>query len=338
MMYQLHHNHSLKGKNTFGVDVSADLFATAGNIDDLAALLEDHARHLEHLLVIGEGSNILFKDDFQGLLLRPLMMGTELAGDDGNEVLVRVGAGENWDSWVSHATEQGWYGLENLSLIPGSVGSAPLQNIGAYGAELKDHMAWLEAWDLHLGKMVKLNRDDCRFGYRTSIFKTSARGRFIITHVAFQLSRNREVNLGYGNLQEAFTEAGGSTPADLRKVVIDIRNRKLPDPEKTGNAGSFFKNPQVDQTIFKCIRAEHPDVPNYPGRDNCVKVPAAWLIEKAGWKGKRSGNTGTWPTQPLVIVNYGGATGREILEFSEQIREDVDRKFGVTMEREVNVV
>jgi UDP-N-acetylmuramate dehydrogenase len=302
-------------------------------------VLLDRYNHRESpFLVIGEGSNLLFTEDFQGLVLNPCMTGVELLEDDGSRLVVKVGAAENWDSWVQHATEKGWYGLENLSLIPGSVGSAPVQNIGAYGTELKDHFAWLDAWDLEQKKLVRMNGKDCRFGYRDSIFKSGQKGRYIITHVAFSLSRTPHLNLGYGNLETAFARAGGSTPLDLRNVVIKVRNQKLPDPSKTGNAGSFFKNPLVDRTIFKCIRVEHQDVPHYPDTDNQVKIPAAWLIEKSGWKGKRTGNVGTWPTQPLVIVNYGGATGSEILEFSEQIREDVDRKFGVYLEREVNVV
>jgi UDP-N-acetylmuramate dehydrogenase len=289
-------------------------------------------------MVIGEGSNILFREDFQGLLLKPSMKGIELIEEANTQVLVKVGAAENWDNWVEYATEKGWYGLENLSLIPGSVGSAPVQNIGAYGSELKDHMAWLEAWDLEKNQPVRLEREACRFSYRNSIFKSEAQGRYIITHVAFILNKIPEFKLDYGNIETAFREAGGSTPLDLRNLIISIRKRKLPDPEQFGNAGSFFKNPLVDRSIFKCIRVDYQDVPNYPEAGNCVKIPAAWLIEKAGWKNKRIGNVGTWPNQPLVIVNYGGATGQEILDFSEKIREDVDRKFGIYLDREVNVV
>jgi UDP-N-acetylmuramate dehydrogenase len=185
---------------------------------------------------------------------------------------------------------------------------------------------------------VQLHPEDCRFGYRNSVFKDVARGRYIITHVTFRLNRIPDLKINYGNVKTVFFDSGGSKPMDLRNVIISIRNKKLPDPAEYGNAGSFFKNPLVDRTIFKCIRADYRDVPNYPGTENQVKIPAAWLIEKAGWKGKRMGNVGTWPSQPLVIVNYGSATGQEILEFSEQIREDVDRKFGIFLEHEVNVV
>jgi UDP-N-acetylmuramate dehydrogenase len=334
----LDHNHSLSGHNTFGVDARAAIFATPESIEEISFLLEKYNPHQQPFLVLGEGSNVLFKNDFPGLLMKPGLKGIKLVEEDGSRVVIRVGAGENWDSWVQYATEQGWYGLENLSLIPGSVGSAPVQNIGAYGSELKDRMAWLDAWDLQKNQMVRLQREECGFGYRNSIFKSEAAGRYIITHVAFLLSRIPELNLSYGNLQSAFKEAGGVSPMDLRHVVISIRKLKLPDPAEIGNAGSFFKNPVVDRTIFKCIRVEHQDVPSYPEPGNHVKIPAAWLIEKAGWKGKRKGNVGTWPGQPLVIVNFGGATGSEILDFSEQIRDDIDRKFGVYLDREVIVV
>ena len=334
----LHHNHSLSGHNTFGVDVRAAIFATPESIEEISSLLESCNPHQQPCLVLGEGSNVLFKNDFPGLIIKPRLKGIHLVEEDGSRVVVRVGAGENWDSWVQYATEKGWYGLENLSLIPGSVGSAPVQNIGAYGSELKDRMAWLEAWDLEKNQVVRLQREECGFGYRNSIFKSQDPGRYIITHVAFQLSRIPELNLSYGNLQSVFSEARGAGPMDLRNVIISIRRLKLPDPAEIGNAGSFFKNPVVDRTIFKCIRMEYPEVPSYPEAGSNVKVPAAWLIEKAGWKGKRKGNVGTWPGQPLVIVNYGGATGSEILDFSEQIRDDVDRKFGVYLDREVIVV
>jgi len=337
-MSYIQHRVSLKEHNTFGIECRAALFARPENTKQLTRLLEDYDTRSHPFLVLGEGSNILFKSDFEGLVLKPGIKGIELVEDNGEEVLVSVGAAENWDSWVQHATQQGWFGLENLSLIPGSAGSAPIQNIGAYGVEMKDHFAWLDAWDLQQKQPVRIRKEECRFGYRSSIFKTEARGRYIITHVTFRLSRIPDLKLGYGPVKAALSAAGGSTPMDLRNVIISIRNQKLPDPEEYGNAGSFFKNPMVDMTIFKCIRVDYHDIPNYPDTENRVKIPAAWLIETAGWKGKRIGNVGTWPSQPLVIVNYGGATGQEIFDFSEQIRNDLDRKFSVYLEREVNVV
>lgn len=337
-MPDLHHHFSLRSHNTFGVEIHAALFCHPKNLEELVSILEEQSPDEHSLLVIGEGSNILFQNDFEGLVLHPAFMGIQLVQEENDHVMVNVGAGENWDSWVAHATGRGWYGLENLSLIPGSVGSAPIQNIGAYGVELREHFAWLDAYDLEKKEVVRMNREDCQFGYRTSIFKTGYGSRYIITSVTFRLRTEPLLNLDYGNVKEEFSSSGGQNPGDLRDLIISIRNRKLPDPSQFGNAGSFFKNPLVDMTIFKCIRAEYPDVPGHFSSNNRVKVPAAWLIEKAGWKGKRIGNVGTWPLQPLVVVNYGGATGREILDFTEQIREDVDMKFGVELEREVRVV
>jgi UDP-N-acetylmuramate dehydrogenase len=337
-MADLHHQFSLQKLNTFGIEIKAARFCRPSTLKSMTGILEQEEIRELPRLVIGEGSNILFTSDFEGVVINPGMKGIEVVEDSGEQLLIRVGASENWDQWVRHATEKGWHGLENLSLIPGSVGSAPIQNIGAYGVELKERFAWLEAWDLQNTKLVKLDGQACKFGYRSSIFKTESRDRYIITHVTFRLNRTPNLVLDYGKIRTAFEEAKGSTPGDLRNVIIAIRNSKLPDPARFGNGGSFFKNPMVGRAIYNCIRVEHPEVPYYPDEENRVKIPAAWLIEKAGWKGKRVGNVGTWPSQPLVIVNYGGATGREIVDFSEQIMEDIDRKFGVLLEREVNIV
>jgi UDP-N-acetylmuramate dehydrogenase len=338
LMIHINQNHSLKDLNTFGLDARASYYSKPGNVDALCAILENKDYNQMPLLVLGEGSNILFRKDFEGLVIQPGMKGIEVVEEKGKDILVKVGASENWDDWVSYAINMGWYGLENLSLIPGSVGSSPIQNIGAYGVELKDRFEGLEAWDLQENKLVELDRQACRFGYRNSLFKEKENGRYIITHVTFRLNRNPDLQLDYGNVKEEFVKARGSSALDLRKVIVEIRNTKLPDPAKYGNAGSFFKNPMVDRTIYKCIRVEYPEVPFYPVNGNLVKIPAAWLIEKSGWKGKRQGNVGTWPAQALVIVNYGGATGQEIYDFSERIMEDVDRLFGVSLEREVNVI
>jgi len=337
-MIDLNKQYSLQKQNTFGLEIVAAWFLRLKSLESLNDILErEEIRELPRL-VIGEGSNILFTDDFEGVVINPAMKGIEVLEDDDEQLLVRVGASENWDQWVRHATEKGWYGLENLSLIPGSVGSAPVQNIGAYGVELKESFAWLEAWDLQTNQQVKLDKPACKFGYRSSLFKQEGRGRYIITHVTFRLNRTPSLVLDYGNVRTIFTEANGKSPEDLRNIIINIRNSKLPDPKLFGNGGSFFKNPLVGRAIYNCIRVEHPNIPYYPDEENRVKIPAAWLIEKAGWKDLRVGNVGTWPTQPLVIVNYGGATGQEIYDFSEQILEDVDRKFGVRLEREIQVI
>jgi UDP-N-acetylmuramate dehydrogenase len=334
----IHIDHHLKKLNSFGLDLKAAHYACPTNMESLTAILENNDYSQLPLLVIGEGSNILLRNNFDGVIIQPGMKGIELIQEDGEELVVRVGAFENWDNWVRYATEQGWYGLENLSLIPGSVGSSPIQNIGAYGVELKERFEWLEAFDIHSKQQVRMDHSACRFDYRSSIFKGEAKGRYIITHVAFRLNRKPHLQLEYGDVKAQLSKSNGTTPMDLRNVIMAIRRSKLPDPSQYGNAGSFFKNPIVDRTIFSCIRVEFPEIPFYPDAGNQVKIPAAWLIEKSGWKGKRIGNVGTWPTQPLVIVNYGGATGQEIYDFSVNIMEDVERIFGVTLEREVNVI
>jgi UDP-N-acetylmuramate dehydrogenase len=338
VMIAVHQNQQLKALNSFGLGTRAAYYCRPDNVETLGAILKD--KHYSHMpqLVLGEGSNILFRNDFEGLVIQPGMKGVEIVEENHEKLIVKVGSSENWDSWVVHALERGWFGLENLSLIPGSVGAAPVQNIGAYGVELRDRFAWLEAWDLQDYKPVRLHLEDCHFGYRNSIFKEEGKGRYIITHVAFSLNKKPQLNLDYGKVKNEFLQARGKTSMDLRSVIINIRRSKLPDPEEYGNAGSFFKNPLVDKTIYNCIRVEYPDIPFFPGEHNQMKVPAAWLIEQAGWKGKRLGNVGTWPSQALVIVNYGGATGQEVYDFSQKIMEDVEAIFGVTLEREVNVI
>jgi UDP-N-acetylmuramate dehydrogenase len=338
LMSYLKHNFSLKAHHSFGTEATASLFAAPHSTEELSVLLDTYDTRNHPFLVIGEGSNILFTGDFEGLVMNPQIRGVEVTEEDDSQVTVRIGAAENWDQWVERAVHSGWYGLENLSLIPGSAGAAPVQNIGAYGTELKDVLAWVEAWDMHQKRMVKLHKNACKLSYRNSLFKTDAQGRYIITHVVFQLSKIPQMQLDYGPVKEIFSRTGGSTPADLRNVIISIRQQKLPDPEEHGNAGSFFQNPLVDKTLFKCIRVDYPDIPSFREKDNQVKIPAAWLIEQTGWKGKRLGHVGTWPAQPLVIVNYNNASGQEILDFSEQVRADVEKKFGIFLEREVQVV
>lgn len=337
-MAVMQRQYSLKELNSFGINAYASLYTSPESEKALIQLLEEHSIDQMPRLILGEGSNILFKGDYEGLIIRPGMKGMEVLEENDREVLVRVGAAENWDNWVSHAISKSWFGLENLSLIPGSVGSAPIQNIGAYGVELKDYFERADALDLKQKKLVQLDRESCRFGYRSSIFKNESRGRYILTHVVFRLRKQAQLQLNYGPVKESFLKAGGVSAQDLREVIINIRRQKLPDPLEFGNAGSYFKNPLVDSTLFNCLRLDYPGIPSYPDVENQVKIPAAWLIEQAGWKGKRIGKVGTWPGQPLVIVNYGGANGQEILDFSEQLRSDVDKQFGIFLEREVNVI
>jgi UDP-N-acetylmuramate dehydrogenase len=337
-MNHIFRDHPLKALNTFGLETRAAYFSRPLDVDSLSEILEDKQYRRMPRLILGEGSNIVFRNDFTGLIIQPGMRGIEILEENRQQIMVKVGAFENWDRWVEYSLDKGWYGLENLSLIPGSVGASPVQNIGAYGVELSDSLAWLDAWDLQEDQLVRLFRNECRFGYRNSIFKQEEKGRYIITHVAFSLMKEPDLNLDYGNVKEEFEKAGGSTPLDLRRVITSIRKAKLPDPAEYGNAGSFFKNPLVDRAIYNCIRVEFPDVPFFPAENNQMKIPAAWLIEQAGWKGQRMGKVGTWPAQALVIVNYGGATGQEILDLSQKITDDVERAFGVTLEREVHVI
>lgn len=337
-MIQITRNKELQAMNTFGLATRAAHFSRPVDMETLGALLEDKNYCRLPLLVLGEGSNMLFRKDFEGLIIQPGMQGIEIQEESGEHALVKVGASENWDQWVEYAIKKGWYGLENLSLIPGSVGASPVQNIGAYGAELKDCFAWLDAWDLQGQHPVRLFRQDCRFAYRKSIFKEEGKGRYIITHVAFRLNKKPELNLDYGNVKEEFEKAGGRSPMDLRKVISAIRKAKLPDPGAYGNAGSFFKNPVIERGVYDRIRREYPDIPFFHQADDRLKVPAAWLIDQAGWKGVRHGNVGTWPTQALIIVNYGGATGQEIYDLSQKIMENVEDVFGITLEREVQVI
>ncbi|MGW8315993.1 MAG: UDP-N-acetylmuramate dehydrogenase [Bacteroidales bacterium] len=335
----VHHDFPIKAYNTFGINVKATLFAAPQTIEQLAQLREEVQVPPEDFLVIGEGSNMLFTSDFKGLILKPAFSGIRLLSEEDDRVLVEVGATENWDHWIRYSLQQGWYGLENLSLIPGSVGAAPVQNIGAYGVEMKDRFAWLDAWDLMENKGIRLHPEECHFGYRSSVFKSGQIGRYVITRVTFSLRKSPDLQLGYGHVREAFLSAGGSSPEDLRKVIISIRSQKLPDPSAFGNAGSFFKNPVLPYDTYEGLRQEYPEIPGHSSEHkDFVKVPAAWLIEKSGWKGKRQGNVGSWPGQPLVIVNYGGASGQEILEFSEKIRQDVHHKFNILLEREVNII
>lgn len=336
-MSLIQYDYSLAGLNTFGLKVRAARFAAPSSVGELEEVWAG-IREGEKILLIGEGSNLLFMSDFEGIVIKPMFRGVGLIGENREEALVEAGAAENWDNWVETSLENGWYGLENLSLIPGTVGAAPVQNIGAYGRELKDFFHNLEAWDTVERRPVRLTGPECRFAYRNSIFKSTMKGRYVITGVTFRLGKQPDPQLTYGQLASAYQEAGGSGPSDLRKIIIAIRNSKLPDPQETGNAGSFFKNPLIGKSHFESLRTDFPQIPHYPDSQGRVKIPAAWLIEQAGWKGRKEGNVGTWPHQPLVIVNHGGATGKEIYGFSGRIVKDVEKRFAIRLEREVNVI
>lgn len=330
----------LQPYNTLNISAKAKLFASIKSEDQLKNILNSSAVEKEPVFVLGGGSNILFAGDFDGLILHMSIKGRKVVREADEHIRLRVGAGENWHELVRYCVDNGWGGIENLSLIPGMVGAAPIQNIGAYGAELKDVFESLDALEINGGKKLIFNKEECRFGYRDSIFKNELKGKLIITAVELKLSKNPEINTSYGALQTRLKEKGITDPGirDISDTVIEIRNSKLPDPADIGNAGSFFKNPVVSHRVFGRLQQAYPEVPGYPVEDDRVKVPAGWLIEETGWKGKIVGNTGTYEQQALVIVNHGGASGSEILELAKAIRTSVKEEFGIELVPEVNII
>jgi len=337
---QVEKNASLLPYNTFGIAVQADLLAHIASMEDLHTVLgEESLRHHERL-ILGGGSNVLFTRDFEGLVLLNRIGGISVVNEDENHVWIKAGAGEVWHNLVSWTVEKGWGGMENLSLIPGSVGAGPMQNIGAYGVELKDVFHELEAVRTDNLKTERFSAADCRFGYRESIFKHELRNQYFITSVTFRLSKHPVLNTSYGAIAQELHNQGIAQPGvqDVSDAVIRIRRSKLPDPAVLGNAGSFFKNPEVDQETADRIRREHPALVSYPTTPGRVKLAAGWLIEQCGWKGKVVGHTGAHKDQALVLVNYGGATGHEVYELALEIRESVLQRFGVRIDPEVNVV
>jgi len=335
-MISIRHEVPLLPFNTFGISAIASFFVVSDNADELA----DYVRALSDSsvsFVLGGGSNILLTSDRYDLVIRPAMKGINLIEETDDHVLVRAGAGEVWDDFVNWCVEQNYSGVENLSHIPGTVGACPIQNIGAYGAEAKETIETVEVIERDTGKTVTFNNQQCRFGYRDSIFKKN-RGKYIITAVQFKLSKRFEPNIKYAGLETELSHIAPVTPESIRQAVINIRSRKLPDPEKLGNCGSFFKNPTVDAEKLKDISHLYPQVPLYPVSHGIWKISAAWMIQQCGWKDVREGNVGTYMQQPLVIVNYGGATGKEILDFARKIIDSVNNRFSITLEPEVHCV
>jgi UDP-N-acetylmuramate dehydrogenase len=330
-------NIDLKQFTTFGVSANATHFATFSSEEEARTLTKNNT---EELLILGGGSNLLLTQDFKGLVLKNEIKGIAIHETNENSVILKVGAGEVWHEFVLNTIEQGYYGIENMSLIPGSVGASPMQNIGAYGVEIKDVFEKLEALEIQSGKIHTFSKEACAFGYRESIFKRALKGKFIITQVYFRLSLQEKVSTHYGAIESELLKQGISNPSckDVSNAVIAIRSSKLPNPKELGNAGSFFKNPVVPIDIYNKIKEKYKDAPSYPIDEKSVKVPAGWLIEAAGWKGKKIGACGVHKNQALVLVNYGGATGNEIFNLSSEIIEDIDRKFDIILEREVNIL
>ena len=338
-MLQIQENVSLKNFNTFGVEAMAHYFVEINHEDDLTELFMDPKWLQERRLVLGGGSNVLLVSDFEGLVIRIDIRGFEsrIQHDD---VFVEAGAGEVWNDLVNFCIDRDYAGLENLSLIPGSVGASPIQNIGAYGVELKDVFDSCRAFEIATGSFKTFTKADCHFGYRESVFKTTLQGQYIIMSVKFHLSMVPDINLKYGAIEQELIKRQVVNPTikDVSQVVSHIRVSKLPDPSTIGNAGSFFKNPVIADAEFYAIQAKYPEIVNYPAGEGLIKLAAGWLIEQCGWKGKVVGNTGTWKNQALVLVNHGGATGAEVYTFSSQIIDSVYTKFGVTLQREVNII
>ncbi len=334
---QISENHPLKSLNTFGIEAYARYYTELHDLQELQVLHANTSTFREKHLILGGGSNMLFSRDFDGTVIRMMSAGKEVTDRTNGHVYLRVQAGENWDDLVAYCVARGWGGLENLSLIPGQVGSSPIQNIGAYGVELKNTLVSLEAFDKHTGQMVTFSHDDCQFGYRTSVFKGS--GRHVITSVTFRLDEDPKINTSYGSVNQELAHMEVSSPgiADVREAVCRIRRSKLPDPEELGNAGSFFKNPVVAEQTCRELQQKYPHLVAYH-TDQGMKLAAGWLIDQAGWKGYRHGDAGVHDKQALVLVNHGKASGKEILNLAERIRASVKQRFGVNLQPEVNIV
>ena len=335
MIREFHHI-DLTARNSFRVAQRAARLVEFDRADDLGRLFAAGGPAEWYLL--GGGHNILFTRDYEGTLLTPVGRTIERLGEEGDRVRVRAEAGVEWDDLVAWAVERGLWGLENLSLIPGTVGAAPVQNIGAYGAEAKDTIESVEMFCTETCNTLILDASHCGFGYRDSVFKRELRGRAIITAVRFALSRTPQPRLGYGDLERETAARGGATLRNIREAVCAIRRAKLPDPAVTGNAGSFFKNPAVDRPTAERLLARWPDMPHYPASDDRVKLAAGWLIDRAGWKGRTEGRVGVHERQALVLVNRGGATGAEVTAFAARVRQAVLERFGVAIETEVNIL
>lgn len=337
---QLQNHFNLKTYNTFGISKNAKYFSEISEIHQLEKIhtLPDF---FNNRLILGGGSNILLTKDFDGLVLKNSLKGIEIAQEDENNIWVKSYGGESWHEFVMYCVANNWGGIENLSLIPGQVGAAPMQNIGAYGTEIKDTFESLEAWNIQQQQFETFDNDACNFGYRESVFKNSKKDKYIIVSVTFKLTKNNhQINTSYGAIDEILQSESIDNPTikDVSKAVIAIRKSKLPDPKKIGNSGSFFKNPIVEIHFFNQLQKAYPEIPFYKINDSFIKIPAGWLIEKAGWKGKTFLNYGVHKKQALVLVNYGDADGKAIYDLSKEIQKDIKAKFDIELQSEVNII
>ena len=336
---QIEVNKSLKDFNTFGIDVKASQFCSISSVAQLQKILSEN--DISNLFILGGGSNLLLTKDIEGLVLHLNIKGIEVIKETENEVFLKVNSGENWHEFVQYCIKNNFGGVENLSLIPGNVGTAPIQNIGAYGVELKDVFYSCNTIETRTNKEKTFTNKDCKFGYRNSIFKNEAKGKYIITDVTFSLTKKKhKLSTSYGAIQTELEKNNITNPtiSDVSKAVISIRKSKLPDPAEIGNSGSFFKNPVIDNQSFNEFRLQNPEAPFYEVSPTQYKIPAGWLIEQCGFKGKRFGDAGVHKKQALVLVNYGNATGKEIWELALKIQETVKNSFSIFIEPEVNVI
>lgn len=333
------YNCSLLPYNTFGMDVKASRFVEYASVEELRGLWNAEREAVARALHIGGGSNLLFASDYEGLILHSAIKGYTVVKETEEEVEVRVGAGEVWDDFVAYTVANGWYGAENLSLIPGEVGASAVQNIGAYGVEAKDLIVSVDTFGLETGEERRFMREECRYAYRESVFKQELKGKYAVTFVTYRLKKHPVFHLEYGNIRAELEKQGCQVDLEnVRRIIIAIRQAKLPDPKVLGNAGSFFMNSVVPKMQFEALLAQYPDMPHYPVDDAHVKIPAGWMIDRCGWKGKRVGHAGVHEKQALVLVNCGGATGKEVMHLAEEIVASVRERFGVTIRPEVNYI
>jgi UDP-N-acetylmuramate dehydrogenase len=333
-------NKSLKTSNTFGLEANARFFCQISEETQLLEAIQFASINAIKYMILGGGSNILFTKDFEGLVIKIENKGIKIIEENAESILLEVAAGENWHELVQYTLAHNWYGMENLSLIPGNVGASPMQNIGAYGVEVMNLIDSVRFYQTETTDWQTLKKEECEFGYRESIFKQELKGKAIIWSVNFRLFKNTTVKLEYGDINSVLQRKGIESPGplDVSNAVIEIRQSKLPDPGKIGNAGSFFKNPVVEKSIFESIKQNYPSAPAFPIDEKHVKVPAGWLIETAGWKGKRFESYGVHEKQALVLVNYGGSNGNQILQLAKDIQADIQKKFQIELQTEVNII
>jgi len=331
-------NISLLSYNTFGIDAKADYFIEYSSVEELQTALKSEIVKSNRLLHIGGGSNLLFMKDFKGVILHSAINFIKKVSEDADTVMLEAGAVVNWDDFVAYTVENGWGGVENLSLIPGEVGASAVQNIGAYGVEVQDVIIEVNAVEIETGESKIFSVEDCQYGYRESIFKKELKGKYIITSVVFKLQKQAQFKLNYQHLEAEVLKNGDINLQNIRQTIIAVRESKLPDPKIFGNAGSFFMNPVISKAHFNELLAQYPQMPHYFVSETEEKVPAGWLIDQCGWKGKQIGNAGVHDKQALVLVNKGGATGAEIVYLAEQIQASVKTKFGIELRAEVNFI